>query len=111
MGTRLEHRLGDASVTPHQGIAAVLTAARLGVENGYELPPAETRDCVEDASTDVIVPLSLGDALDALEADTVLVEAFGPAYVDGFLTVKRAEWERYRLWTTDWEMSEYLPFL
>ena len=111
MGTRLEHRLGDGSVTPHQAIAAVLAAARLGVENGYELPPAETGDCIEEASTDVIAPRSLGEALDALEADSVFVEAFGSAYVDGFLTVKRAEWERYRTWTTDWEMSEYLPFL
>lgn len=110
-GTRLEHRLGDGSVTPHQAIAAVLTAARLGVENGYELPPAETKDCWEEASTDVIVPRSLGAALDALEADTVFVEAFGPAYIDGFLTVKRAEWERYRVWATDWEISEYLPYL
>jgi glutamine synthetase len=53
----------------------------------------------------------LGAALDALEADAVFVEAYGPAYVDGFVTVKRAEWERYRTWVTDWELSEYRPFL
>jgi glutamine synthetase len=53
----------------------------------------------------------LDAALDALEADVDLVEAFGAAYVDGYVTVKRAEWDRYQKWTTDWEMSEYLPFL
>jgi len=110
-GTRLEHRVGDGSVTPHQGIAAVLAASLLGYEKGYELPPVETLDCIENASTDVVTPASLKDALDALEADSDLVEAFGPAYVDGFVTVKRAEWGRYEKWTTDWEMSEYLPFL
>lgn len=110
-GTRLEHRVGDGSVTPHQGIAAVLAASLLGYEKGYELPPVETLDCIENASTDVVTPASLKDALDALEADGDLVEAFGPAYVDGFVTVKRAEWGRYERWTTDWEMSEYLPFL
>jgi len=110
-GTRLEHRVGDGSVAPHQGIAAVLAASLLGYEKGYELPPVETLDCIERASTDVVTPASLGDALDALEADTDLVEAFGAAYVDGFVTVKRGEWDRYRKWTTDWEMSEYLPFL
>lgn len=109
--TRLEHRVGDGSVTPHQGVAAVLTAARLGYENDYELPPVETLDCIENASTDVVTPPSLQAALDALEADTDLVEAFSPAFVDGFVTVKRAEWDRYQKWTTDWEMSEYLPFL
>jgi glutamine synthetase len=110
-GTRLEHRLGDGSVTPHQAIAAVLSSALLGYEKGYELPAAETLDCIERASTDVVCPASLAEALDALEADTDLVEAFGAAYVDGFVTVKRAEWDRYQRWTTDWETSEYLPFL
>lgn len=110
-GTRLEHRVGDGSVTPHQAIAAVLTASRLGYEKSYELPPPETLDCLEEASTDVVCPSSLEEALDALEADTDLVEAFGPVFVDGYLTVKRAEWDRYKVWTTDWEMTEYLPFL
>lgn len=110
-GTRLEHRVGDGSVTPHQGVAAVLAASLLGYEKGYEPPPVETLDCIEEASTDVVTPASLSDALDALEADTDLVEAFGPAYVDGFVTVKRAEWDRYQKWTTDWEMTAYLPFL
>jgi len=110
-GTRLEHRVGDGSVTPHQGVATVLTAGLLGYENDYELPPAETLDCLENASTDVVCPSSLEAALDALEADTDLVEAFGPVFVDGYVTVKRAEWDRYKVWTTDWEMAEYLPFL
>jgi glutamine synthetase len=110
-GTRLEHRVGDGSVTPHQAIAAVLSSSLLGYDKGYELPPAETLDCIERASTDVVTPASLIEALDALEADSDLVEAFGAAYVDGFVTVKRAEWDRYKVWTTDWEMNEYLPFL
>lgn len=110
-GTRLEHRVGDGSVTPHQAIAAVLTTALLGYEKGYEIPPVETLDCIERASTDVVCPPSLTDALDALEADADLVEAFGSAYVDGFVTVKRAEWDRFQRYTTDWETAEYLPFL
>jgi glutamine synthetase len=110
-GTRLEHRLGDGSVTPHQAAAAVLSASLLGYEKGYDLDPAETLDSLDNASTDVVCPASLEEALDALEADTDLVEAFGPAYLDGFITVKRAEWDRYVKWTTDWELNEYLPFL
>ncbi len=110
-GTRLEHRVGDGSVTPHQAIATVLTAARLGYEKGYPIPEVETLDCIEQAGTDVVCPPSLASALDALEADTDLVEALSPAFVDGFVTVKRAEWDRYMAWTTDWELNEYLPFL
>jgi glutamine synthetase len=110
-GTRLEHRVGDGSVSPHQAVATVLTAGLLGYDKGYALPDVETLDCIERASTDVVTPASLTAALDALEADTDLVEAFGAAYVDGYVTVKRAEWDRYQRWTTDWEMTEYLPFL
>jgi glutamine synthetase len=110
-GTRLEHRVGDGAVTPHQAVGAVLAASMLGYEKGYDPPPVETLDCIERASTDIVTPASLKDALDALEADTDLVEAFGSAYVDGFVTVKRAEWDRYQKWTTDWETGEYLPFL
>jgi len=58
----------------------------------------------------VVVPSSLIAALDALEADADFVQALNPAYVEGFVTVKRAEWARYAAATTDWEMSEYLPF-
>ena len=111
MGTRLEHRVGDGAVAPHQAVAAVLTASRLGVENNYELPPVETLDSIENASTDVTVPSSLEAALDALVADDALVKAFSPEFVDGFVTVKREEWKRYVTHTTDWELSEYLPFL
>lgn len=110
-GTRLEHRQGDGSLGPHQGIAAVLTSAVLGYENGYELPPVEELDCIENVSTEVRVPPSLAAALDALEADEVFVDAFSPEFVDGFVTVKRAEWDRYQKWTTDWEFNEYFPFL
>ena len=110
-GTRLEHRVGDGGVNPHQAIAAVLTAAWLGHENDYALDPAETLDCIERASTDVVCPPSLEAALDALDDDKELVAAFSPEFVDGFTTVKRAEWDRYKKVTTDWEIDEYLPFL
>lgn len=108
---RLEHRLTDGTTNPHQAVATILTAARLGFENGYDLAPAETLDCLENASTDVIVPASLAAALDGLEDDESFVKSFSPAFVDGFLTVKRAEWDRYARHTTDWELAEYLPFL
>lgn len=108
---RLEHRLTDGATNPHQAVATVLAMARLGFENDYDLAPPEELDCIEQASTDVVVPSSLAEALDALEADKTLVEAFSPAFVDGFLVTKRAEWARFARHTTDWELAEYLPFL
>ena len=108
---RLEHRLSDGAVNPHIAAAAVLVAARLGIANKPSLPPAETADCWEKSDSEVAVASDLAGALDDLEADKELVSALGPAFVDAFLTVKRAEWNRYIAHTTDWELSEYLPFL
>lgn len=109
-GTRLEHRLADGATSVHVAAAATLVAALRGVNLGLECPPAETQDCFNGADTDVTVPANLGAALDALEGDKEFVEAFSPGYVEGFLAVKRAEWERYVTHTTDWEIAEYLEY-
>jgi glutamine synthetase len=109
-GTRLEHRLADGATSAHLAAAATLVSALRGVRLGLECPPAETQDCLTSVDTDVRVPDSLGAALDALESDKDFVESFSPSYVEGFLAVKRAEWERYMLHTTDWELSEYLEY-
>jgi glutamine synthetase len=109
-GTRLEHRLADGATSVHLAAAATLVAALRGVSMDLECPPAETQDCITGVDTDVTVPASLEAALDALEADKEFVEAFSPSYVEGFLAVKRAEWERYLTHTTDWEIAEYLEY-
>ena len=56
-------------------------------------------------------PPTLGDALDALEADTELVEAIGADLVAQHVAVKRTEWQKFCEAVTDWELAEYLPFL
>ena len=109
--TRIEHRVADGGANPYVAAAAVLQAARLGVENGYPLPPAETGDGLENVDTDVTVPENLGAALDALEQDEALVSAIGALLVANHIGIKRKEWDDYLGSTTDWEMSRYLNFL
>ena len=109
--TRIEHRVADGAANPYVAAAAMLQAARLGVENGYPLPPAETGDGLESVDTDVTVPENLGAALDALEQDAALVSAIGALLVANHVGIKRKEWDDYLGSTTDWEMSRYLNFL
>ncbi len=109
--TRLEHRLSDGAVGPHIATAALLQAARLGVVHEIDPPPAETGDGWERVDTERRSGRTLSEALDNLERDTAIVEALGNDFVDAFVTVKRAEWERYQAYTTDWELDEYLHFL
>jgi glutamine synthetase len=114
--TRLEQRTADAAANPYLVGAAVLHAARFGVEHELECPPPQAVG--EAPNTDVCIPANLDDALKALEADQELVGALGPELVEAFGILKRGEWERYlasgaQPGTTEvmpWELAYYLPF-
>jgi glutamine synthetase len=115
-GTRLEQRTADAAANPYLAGAAVLHAARFGVEDELELRPPQPVGGEPD--TDVRIPATLDRALVALNADARLVEALGPELVEAFTILKRGEWERYAgavedtdtLDVTDWELRYYLPY-
>jgi glutamine synthetase len=115
-GTRLEHRMSDGAANPYLSAAAVLHAARMGVEQELELPPAQVVS--ETPATDRRVPATLALALDALEQDKELCSAMGDWLVQTFTMLKRAEWDRYTAAVadtsttdvTDWEREYYLPF-
>ena len=93
---RLEHRMADASANPYTAVAAVLTAARLGVENGYDLPPMETGDGFEKTDARESVAIGLKGAIDDLEADRVLGDAVGRVLVDNQIYMKRKEVKKTR---------------
>ena len=51
--------------------------------------------------------MRLGDALDALAADTELADVLGGYFVSAFLAYKRNELDRFERYVTDWEFREY----
>jgi glutamine synthetase len=93
---RLEHRMADATANPYTATAAVLQAALLGVENGYELEPKETGDGFERTDARVGVAPDLNKAMNDLEADTVLAQAVGKELVDNHVFMKRKEVKKTR---------------
>jgi glutamine synthetase len=115
-GTRLEHRMSDGAANPYLAAAAILHAARFGVEHQMQPPPAQTPG--EPPNTERRVPPTLEASLQALEADEELGAALGPWLIETYTKLKRAEWERYAkavddTSTTDvtpWELEYYLPF-
>ena len=109
--TRIEYRLPDSATNPYIATAAMLQAAFLGYQQKYSLPAAETGDDLAPLSTRKSVPDTLGQALDALAADTTISQAIGKEIIDHFLAIKRAEWHRYLSHTSDWELNEYIHFL
>jgi glutamine synthetase len=84
----------DASANPYTAVAAVLQAARLGVENGYDLPAPETGDGFEETNAPGGTAADLAGAIADLEADTALVEAIGADLVANHVFMKTAEVEK-----------------
>ena len=115
-GTRIEQRTSDAAANPYLAAAAILHAARLGVEHELALPPPQPVG--EDPNTESRIPANLDAALTALAGDGELVDALGREMVEAFTILKRAEWERYlasgadpdSTEVTPWEIDYYMPF-
>lgn len=115
-GGRVECRAADSSMNVYLATAMVLAAGLEGIregldpgephrENLYNLPEAE-----REAQGIRFLPRSLGDALDAFEADPLSRAVFGPAMFAAFLDYKRGEWEEYQNHVSQWERDRYLKF-
>ena len=104
--SRMEVRLGDATANSYIAMAAVAAAVYLGIRDELE-PAAPLEGYGYDPASAPMLPQSLGEALDALEADSELVEILGEYFVTSFVTYKRNEIERFNASVTDWEFREY----
>ena len=105
-GARMEIRLGDATANPYLAMAAVGAAVCLGIADKIE-PGEKLEGYGYDPDRAQILPMRLGDALDALEADRELADVLGGYFVSSFLAYKRNEIERFERYVTDWEFREY----
>jgi glutamine synthetase len=116
--TRIENRVPCGSASPYLAAAATLNAALLGVVDGLDCGDPQFGDADEAPNTDRHTPHTLGEALDAIEADTVLTEAMGPELVAAYVTLRRHEVARWEAtgedWNpekiTAWELDSYLRF-
>ena len=84
----------DGAANPYLMPAAILHAARLGMEQGLEPPPVQPVGAAPN--TDVHIPATLEDALAAFQADKELCAALGEDLVTAFVMLKEAEWKRTR---------------
>ena len=55
--------------------------------------------------------MTLGEALDELEADDVVKSALPDEMYRVFMHYKRDEWERFCATVSEWDMQEYLDVL
>ena len=102
----------DGSATPAKGkigkslMEAAVSAGIDGIARRLKAPPAT--DAPYGGGADKI-PTSLGEALEALKADTVLAAAFGDTFVSHLTHIKQAEIARHADAEDkdDWQRREY----
>ncbi len=108
--TRVENRAGDGTANAYLASAAALFAGLDGLDR--ELDPGEPVTGVAYELEDrPLMPFSLAEALDALDADPYLRRALGERFVQAFVAMKRSEAARFASSVTDWELREYANVL
>jgi glutamine synthetase len=111
---RIEMRLPDGSMNPYLATAAIAAAGLDGIDrkldpgeplnvNLYEMSAQEIRDRKIG-----LLPQSLKEAVDALEADEVVKTGIGNELAREFIELKRMEWVEYSRHVSDWECRRYL---
>ncbi|HSW09174.1 type III glutamate--ammonia ligase [Aquabacterium sp.] len=113
LASRFEWRLPDASTNPYLASAGLIAAGLDGIDRRLSLPPACDDDLFELPEHEVVsrgigvLPQDLGEALRALQADSVISEALGPVLTGQFIALKQAEWIEYQRHVSHWELQRY----
>ncbi len=111
---RFEYRSVDSAVNPYLSLATLIKAMEDGIERQLDPGQPEERNIYEamEAGKEVKkIPMTFGDALDALDADEVVKSALPDEMYKVFTHYKRDEWERYCATVTNWDVEEYLDVL
>ena len=111
--TNLEFKPADASANPYLAFGALVAAGVDGIRQKLEPPaplavdPADMSEEERQAAGAARYPQTLGDALDALEADQVLLEALGEPLARAYLAVRRSEVVAYAAQDDDFEFRNH----
>jgi glutamine synthetase len=103
--TRIENRVGEPMANPYLYFASQIYAGLDGIARKLVPPPATESPYSANA---LHLPTSLAEALQALQTDDAMCNAFGSAFVAYFAQVKQQEISRYEAAEdkTDWKRRE-----
>jgi glutamine synthetase len=94
--------------------SAILKAFDDGIRNNMDPGEPESRNiyaAIKAGKEVKKLPLSLGEALDALSEDEVIKEALPGEMYRVFMHYKRDEWEKFLATVTEWDVNTYLDAL
>ena len=112
--SRIEARFPDPSCNPYLAFAALIHAGLDGIEKGLEAPDPIRENIYEfddekreEYGIDTL-PSNLGEAVDALEEDDVIMNALGDHIGEKFVEAKTEEFTDYLVDVSEWELDRYL---
>ena len=102
--TRVENRTGEPAANPYLYLLSQAIAGLDGLTAARVLPAPSATPYDSEASA---LPTNLGQAIEALDASGFYRTALGDDFVDYYVHLKRAEWQRYLATISEWEHEEY----
>jgi glutamine synthetase len=111
--TNVELKPCDPSCNPYLALGALIAACLDGIERKIQPPEAVTTDpaLLSEEERERIaahrLPLTLDEALVALDQDKILTEALGVPLAHEYLLVKRAEWESFKDQGLEFELDQH----
>ena len=115
---RIELRSPDPAANPYLAFAVMLAAGLRGIEDELELqPPTEDQDLFCLSRQDLraqgmdTLPESLGEAVELFAASDLMRETLGEHIHAYLVNAKRADWNAYQGFVTQWERDRYLGVL
>ncbi len=111
--THFEVKTVDASANPYLALGAVIAAGLDGVRHCLELgePVAVDPGTIAESDRSVLgidlLPTNLGESIEQLRADQVLLNALGSELAQAYLAVRKAEWEAMK----DFELEAEVKLL
>ena len=113
---RLEYRLPDSGSNPYLVTAGLIAAGLDGIEKGLTCGAPQNVNLYDYSATDCrelgvdVLPQTLNEALDALEADPLFREQLGAPLINEFIRMKREEWIEFNRHVSQWEIDHYAEF-
>ena len=112
--SRIELRSPDPSCNPYLALAVMMHAGLDGIEKGLEAPGPVRENIYDFDESDRLergietLPSTLGQAVNALKEDDVILDALGAHVSEKFIEAKTVEYTEYLASVSNWELDRYL---
>jgi len=103
---RIELRSPDPSCNPYLAFSVILAAGIDGIERCIDPGPPLQKNAYRRNDLETL-PGSLGEALEEMEKDGIAKKVLGDELYQKFLSLKKKEWDDYRLEVSEWEWRMY----